>query len=135
MNFIELTEHNTLQSCVKEWMVRVTNISRYTITVTYFIRSQEKNSNQNRNSNLGPGSGSKFFLLRSYNVKFPKANKLWVWFQLITEFEYLTLFQGFLFYLFLDYFFWSSSNFSINWQKYSEFVKIIFTKFWDGVFV
>ena len=28
------------------------------------------------------------FLLRSYNVKFPKANKLWVWFQLITWFEY-----------------------------------------------
>ena len=27
------------------------------------------------------------FLLRSYNVKFPKANKIWVWFQLITWFE------------------------------------------------
>ena len=28
------------------------------------------------------------FLLRSYNVKFPKANKLWVWFQLMAWFEY-----------------------------------------------
>jgi hypothetical protein len=24
------------------------------------------------------------YIIRSYNVKFPKANKLWVWFQLIT---------------------------------------------------
>ena len=33
-----------------------------------------------------------FYIIRSqeksYNVKFPKANKLWVWFQLITWFEY-----------------------------------------------
>jgi hypothetical protein len=37
------------------------------LVIFLIIRSQEKNLNQNRDSNLGPP-----------DVKFPKANKLWV---------------------------------------------------------